>query len=251
MLRVFLVLLISVALYPATVRSNERMLVFVAASMKEAIETAATRFEPLCNCKIVLAVAATSILARQIEAGAPANLFIAADTAWVNWLEEKGRVKPARATVIASNQLVIATSERMAAAPGFEILRKGRFAMGDPSGVPAGKYAKAALENSGLWEAVKANALYAENVRVSLSMVADGVLPAGIVYRSDLLVEPKVILHHAIDPVLHPTIAYIAVPVGEPDHRVSEFAKFLLSEDGQAVLVEYGFRAANEGVAAD
>ncbi len=223
-----------------------KYLVFAAASLRDVLEAAGNVHEASCDCEIVFSFAGSSVLARQIDAGAPAALFISANQDWVSWLVERGRVEPHSVSPVAGNRLVIAVNQTVASTDGsLAILTSGKFAMGDPVGVPAGIYAKAALERLGLWKQVNSNAVFSENVRVSLSSVARGDLPAGIVYQSDLLVEPRVSAYYRFEADTHPPIQYVAAKPSAAG--AGSFMEFLISPAGQNLFSKFGFTPLSTG----
>ncbi len=164
---------------------TEKLTVFAAASMKDAIERAAGEYQAAGGDEVVVSFASSSVLARQIEAGAPADVYISANTDWMAYLVERDLVRADSETIIAGNNLVIAAAEGTDPVDSPDALLDQRFAMGDPSHVPAGKYARTALENLGLWKDVEKNAVFGENVRVALELASRGEVKAAIVYGSD------------------------------------------------------------------
>jgi len=145
----------------------ERYLVFAAASMKDALEEIATGFEKKTGDKLILSFAGTAKLARQIDNGAPADIFISADNVWMDWLAERGRVAAPNRQIIAGNLLVIAVkAEIQIRADPLVMLTGGLTAIADPDTIPAGRYAKQALIRLGLWKNVAKNAVRTENVRL-------------------------------------------------------------------------------------
>ncbi len=214
--------------------------VFVPASMKDAIEQAAMAFEQSTGTSVTVVAASSSVLAKQIAAGAPADLFISANTTWMDWAEEQGAVLKETRTNIASNALVIAVSGNRAGNPAA-LLAGGRFAMGDPGHVPAGIYAKQALEHLGLWDGVKANAVFGENVRVALELVSRGEVGAAIVYRSDLAAARGLTAAFTFDQAAHEPILYPAALTGRGGDAAAGFLAFLRGAEGQSVLGDAGF----------
>ncbi|MBZ0163943.1 MAG: molybdate ABC transporter substrate-binding protein [Notoacmeibacter sp.] len=214
--------------------------VFVPASMKDAIGHAAMAFEQSTGTAVTVVAASSSVLAKQITAGAPADLFISANAAWMDWAEEQGAVLKETRADIASNALVIATPENRTGDPAA-LLASGRFAMGDPGHVPAGIYARQALEQLGLWESVKANAVFGENVRVSLELVRRGEVGAAIVYRSDLAVSPGLTAAFAFDQSAHDPILYPAALTVHGGEKATGFLAFLRGAEGQSILSDAGF----------
>lgn len=239
LLFVFAVLLTSVQSAKA-----EQLVLYVAASMNEAMEEISATYEKKCACKIVISVGGTGTLARQIEYGAPADIFISADKKWMDYLSKKQAINEASIEVVASNQLVVAmkANTTMTQSP-LNIMGEVKFAMGNPRSVPAGRYAKEALENIGKWEAFRLNAVLTENVRVALAMVLRGDLALAIVYASDLKVEPKVMPVHRFAPESHSKIQYLAALTNTAKPAANAFLKFLKSAPAQAILQKFGFSA--------
>ena len=227
--------------------AGDGVAVFAAASMKDAVEHAAAAFEQSTGTPVTVVAASSSVLAKQIAAGAPADLFISANTTWMDWAEDHGAVAKETRTNIASNALVIAAPENQAGDPAV-LLSSGRFAMGDPAHVPAGIYAKQALERLGLWDGVKANAVFGENVRVSLELVKRGEVGAAIVYRSDLAVAPGLAAAFVFDQAAHDPILYPAALTGRGGREAADFLFFLQGSEGQSILRAAGFSPPGGGV---
>src|SRR6185503_19169048 len=165
----------------------------------------------------VISYGASSALAKQIENGAPADLFISADLDWMDYLEKKGLVAPGTRKNLLGNRLVLVAPAKqpvkLAIAPGFAIGRaigNGRIALADPQSVPAGKYAKAALEKLGVWDQVSGRVAAAENVRAALALVARGEAPLGVVYQTDANAEPGVMIAGVFPADSHPAVVYPA-----------------------------------------
>jgi molybdate transport system substrate-binding protein len=195
-------------LFTAGVAAEEPVVVFAAASLKEALDEYNAGF----GVPVKAAYAASSALARQIEAGAPAQVFVSADEEWMDYLERKGLLQDGTRRDVLANRLVwIVPAARAAPADPLAALGpRDRLALADPQHVPAGKYARAALLNMGAWDGVSGRIAAAENVRAALALVARGECPLGIVYETDARAERKVRLAAAIDPRLHPPIVYPA-----------------------------------------
>ncbi|PCI03942.1 MAG: molybdate ABC transporter substrate-binding protein [Hyphomicrobiales bacterium] len=242
LLFVFAVLLTSIQLAKA-----DQLVLYVAASMKEAVEEISATYEKKCDCKIVISVGGTGTLARQIEQGAPADIFISADKKWMEYLSEKHAINEASIEVIASNQLVIAMKADIAMAQSpLNIMDEVRFAMGNPQSVPAGRYAKEALENLGKWQVFRPHAVLTENVRAALAMVARGDLALAIVYKSDLMVDPRVKSAYRFAPESHSKILYLAALTNTAKPTAEAFLKFLKSPPAQAILQKFGFSAVTD-----
>ena len=221
------------------------LIVFAAASMTDAVGEFAEGFRADTGCAVSVSVAGSSTLARQIAAGAPAGVYISANRDWVTWLGENAPNRLAgEAMVIARNGLVVASISTDSADIGD--LLSSRFAMGDPTNVPAGIYAKAALETLGIWDDVSANAAFAENVRVALAMAARGEVGAAIVYSTDARMEPDLAIAYRFDPASHPEIAYEAVLLTGGGEVGQAFLDRLNAAEGQAILAKYGFLPGGE-----
>jgi molybdate transport system substrate-binding protein len=213
---------------------QERVLVFAAASLKNALDEANAAY----GKPVAASYAASSALARQIEAGAPAQVFISADHEWMDYLEKKDLLRPGTRRDLLGNRLVwIVPSGR----PKLTVQALGprdRLALADPQHVPAGKYAKAALVKMGLWEKLSGRIAAAENVRAALALVARGEAPLGIVYETDALAETKVVVAGRIDPKLQPPIVY---PAALLSARGEDYFRFLASDPAGRIFARHGF----------
>ncbi|GAB1583016.1 molybdate ABC transporter substrate-binding protein [Phyllobacterium phragmitis] len=246
MKRLFLFLLLVFGLgLSAGAHAAEKVTVFAAASMKDVVEEAARQFKADHGGDVTASFAASSVLAKQVEAGAPASIFISADEDWMNYLQERKLVSVSSRRIIAGNALVIATKAG-GAGTAADLLNAGRFAMGDPSNVPAGKYGKAALEKLGLWDQVEKNAVFTENVRVALQYVSRGEVNAAIVYASDLAAAPDLQEAFRFPASSHQLILYPAALVGEGSAEAKALLDFLSSDVGQAIIRAKGFVPAAE-----
>jgi molybdate transport system substrate-binding protein len=221
------------------VHAQERLLVFAAASLKNALDEANAAY----GAPATVSYAASSALARQIEAGAPARVFISADLEWMDYLERKGLLDPGSRRKLLGNRLVwIVPSARPPAADPLSHLGKdGRLALADPQHVPAGKYAKAALERLGVWPGVEKRVAAAENVRAALALVARGEAPLGVVYETDARAEPKVKIAAGIDTGLHPPIVYPAAVVRGAGPNAQRYLEFLAGSQAAAIFEKHGF----------
>ncbi|WP_306145912.1 molybdate ABC transporter substrate-binding protein [Roseibium sp. MMSF_3412] len=234
------------ALLPPIAAASE-LTVFAAASMREAMERIASEFESETGMRVVFSFAGTGTLARQVEAGAPADLFISADSDWMDYVAENGGVEPASVRQIASNKLVLAGPKEspalgLNAAEIAGFLDGQRLAMADPDTVPAGRYGKAALENLGLWQSVSGQLAPMENVRVALASVARGDTPLGLVYRTDAQIEPNVAILATFPDTSHPEIRYLAAVTEVSSNPAADpFLEFLTGPDAQEILQSLGF----------
>ena len=245
-------LLGAVALLPTQARAQQRgPLVLAASSLQEALTDAARAWSARKHARPVISFAASSALARQIEAGAPADLFISADEEWMDHVAGKGLVRAKTRVSFLSNRLVLIAprsgGKRLAIARKFPLARalgKGRLAMADPDTVPAGKYAKAALTSLGVWPSVASKVARAENVRAALALVERGEAPFGIVYATDAKASSKVRVLGVFPASSHPPITYPVAVLRESRHPDAEgFRRFLISRAGKAVFARHGFTA--------
>lgn len=226
-----------------------RVNVFAAASLKTALDEVSAAWTAATGKGTANTYAASSALARQIEAGAPADIFISADLAWMTYLADRKLIAAGSEVNLLGNQLVLiapASSTATATiAPGFDLaglLKGGKLAIADVKAVPAGKYAKAALETLGLWPKVEASLAQAENVRAALKLVAAGEAPLGIVYQTDAQEEKAVRVLGTFPADTHPEIVYPAGRVaasGNPDAAV--FLAFLRSPAALGIFRAHGF----------
>ena len=236
MLRFIVLIVFIIAGSPVV--ASERLLVFAAASQRDVLETLGAKYQENCSCQVIFSFASTAVLARQIDAGANPQLFVSASTEWMDWLQDRGKVDAADRHIIAGNQLVIASTNKTT--DSFDILKRQRFAMADPQSVPAGIYAAQALRNTGLWDEVKDNAVYAENVRLALYSIRRGDLLSGIVYRSDLTDVSGLHVHHVFPDGVHDPIRYV-IALLEPTSLAKGFVDFLRSAPAQDIFVKFGF----------
>lgn len=226
-------------------------LVLAAASLQESLTAAAGAWAARGHDKPVLSFAASSALARQIDAGAPADLFISADEEWMDEVQRNGKLRPGTRVSFLANRLVLiapaATARPIAIRPGFPLaalLGDGRLAMADPASVPAGKYGREALTRLGVWPAVAARVASAENVRAALLLVERGEAPYGIVYATDALASGRVRVVGAFPVASHTPIAYpIATLAASTSSDAEGFRRFLISGVGRAIFRRYGFIA--------
>ena len=227
--------------------------VLAAASLQEALTEAADAFARARHPRPVLAFAASSALARQVQAGAPADMFVSADEQWMDALASKRLIVAASRRDLASNALVLiepaSARTRLVIARGFALARalgSGRLALADPAAVPAGIYARAALTSLGVWPSVAGRVAAAENVRAAMALVERGQAPLGVVYATDAMASAKVRVVARFPASSHPRIAYPVALIAPINGRVANpeaelFRRFLLGRDGQAILRRHGF----------
>ncbi len=224
-----------------------RLTVFAAASLKEALEAIAVAYGASGKPELVLSFAGSNQLARQIEQGAPADLFISADEDWMTWLAERKLVAPASRIDLLSNRLVLVAPAGHtpvaidATLDLAALLKGGRLALPDPQAVPAGKYAKAALMQLGLFDSIKDKIAGTENVRVALMLVARGEAPLGIVYATDARADSKVSVIGTFPADTHPPIIYPAALITTARPEASDFLQFLTSTRAQTIFTAHGF----------
>lgn len=237
---------------PATPQPTKAPLtVFAAASLKESLDAATDAYTAATGQAVQVSYAASSALARQVAQGAPADVFLSADTEWMDWLQQRSLIDPASRTELLGNTLVlIAPEDREAApvalAPGIDLLPwlgdDGRIALAMPASVPAGKYAQAALESLGQWEALAPRVAEAENVRAALLLVARGETPLGVVYGSDARAEPRVQVLATFPQGTHPAIVYpVARIAASPHPAAGNFIAWLHSGQADAIFLARGF----------
>lgn len=236
---------------PAHAQESRGPLVLAAASMQEALTDAANRWAALRHPRPVLSFAASSALARQVEAGAKADLFISADEEWMDYLQSRNLLRTGTRARLTENRLVLvaprSSRTQLRIAPGFALARalgSGRLAIADPATVPAGRYGKAALEKLGVWRAVAGQVAPAENVRAALALVERGAAPLGIVYATDARASGKVRVVGVFPASSHPPITYPVALLKTSTNREAEaFRRFLISREGRTILARRGFGA--------
>ena len=247
----FRVLTVSVALLAATPALARGPLVLAAASLQESMNAAADAWAAQRHEQPVISFGGSSALARQIEAGAPADLFVSADEDWMNALAEKGAIVPASRVTFLGNRLVLvapaAVAKPVTIKRGFALARwlgSGRLAMAD-SAVPAGKYGQQALTALGVWGAVAPKVARGDTVRSALALVERGAAPYGIVYATDAYASKRVRIVGVFPAASHPPITYpVAVLKAAPSPAAAEgFRRFLVSSAGKAIFRRYGFVA--------
>lgn len=249
--RLFLCLAVAAALATAAIapaRADGRVTVFAAASLKEAIGDIAAGFRATTGHKVVVALAGSSALARQIQAGAPADIFVSANAAWMDVLEADGLLVPGTRFDLAGNRLVliahgkadpIALDRDTALA---ERLNGGRLAIALTRAVPAGIYGRAGLTALGLWDGVAPHLAETDNVRAALTLVALGEAPLGIVYATDARADPRVSVIATFPADSHGAIVYPAARIADrPGAAADAFLAWLKGADARAILTRHGF----------
>ncbi len=227
--------------------------VFAAASLKESMDAQAKRFGSATGNTVVVSYGASNALAKQIEAEAPADVFISADRDWMDYLEQRGLVMKQSRVELLRNALVLVAPASSAATLKVEqrfalasALGDGKLAMANPDTVPAGRYGKAALERLGVWSDVENRIARAENVRGALALVARGEAPFGIVYRTDALADKDVRIVDTFPVSTHPSIIYPAAIVKSSKSPVARaLLDYLRSESARAIWQRFGFEIAS------
>jgi molybdate transport system substrate-binding protein len=221
---------------------------FAAASLSSALPEIAAAYQKKTGKTVTFSFAASSVLARQIEASPGADVFMSADADWMDYLDRKGLIQPASRKTLLTTHLVLiaptAAAVSLKIAPNFDLasaLKGGRLAVADPASVPAGKYAKASLIALGVWNSVEGKLASAENVRVALAYVARREASLGIVYTTDAQAEPKVKIVGTFPDKTHPPIVYPVALTKDARPGAKAFLAFLEGVQARAIFVKYGF----------
>lgn len=243
----------SYAQAPATpalpAQSEARVVVFAAASLKTALDAIGKEWNAATGKSVTFSYAASSSIAKQIEQGAPADIFAAADVKWMDYLAEKNLIKPETRVSRLGNKLVLIAPKDAKVDLKIEkdfalskALGDGRLATGETKTVPVGIYAEAALRNLGVWDAIAPRIAGAENVRVALAFVARKEVPFGIVYETDAKSEPLVQVVDIFPDETHPPIVYpFAVTAASVNPLATEFLAYLASPKAREAFVSAGF----------
>ena len=249
--RIFALLGVVVALSgaPQPLIAQEQITVFAAASLKNALDETNAAFTRVTGIKVVASYEASSALAKQIEQGAPADIFISADLRWMTYANEHKLIKPDTRVNLLGNKLVLIAPkdsrlEHVEIGDGFDIAKlagDGRIAVADVKAVPAGLYAKAALEKLGSWAAAEPKLAQAGNVRATLAFVARGETPVGIVYETDARVEPKVKIIGTFPDGSYPPVTYPVAATVNSKAAAARYLSYLATSDAKAIFERYGF----------
>ena len=227
------------------------VIVFAAASTANAVDEIGALFAARGEGKMTASYAASSTLAKQIEQGAPANIFLSADQQWMDYLAAKKLVIAESRRNLLGNRLVLIAPadsklDRIDIGKNTDLvalLGDGRLATGDPDHVPVGLYARQALEHMGQWTAIAPRLARADSVRAALALVERGEAPLGIVYATDAAVSPKVKLLGSFPEDLHDTILYpVALVTGKDSKAARDFLALLQTPDAKAIFAKYGFK---------
>lgn len=246
--------LLVAAISSQAIARDKPPLVLAAASLQESLSAVADAWARKGHARPVLSFAASSALARQIESGASADLFISADEGWMDEVEKQGLVRPGTRKSFLSNRLVLIAPAksrlRVAIAKGFPLARllgEGRLAMADPEAVPAGKYGQSALESLAIWDAVEPKIARAENVRAAMALVERDAAPLGLVYATDARASKRVKVIGTFPSASHPPITYpVAVLKTASSPDADAFRRFILSRQGRTIFAGYGFTSVGQ-----
>lgn len=256
------VLISVLSLAGASAARADRVLVFAASSLKNALEQMAEEFEAESGHRVALSFAGSSLLARQIALGAPADVFLSANVGWMDKLAREGRLQPGTRRDLLGNTLVVVARRRdlpepppapRPLQPGAPLLLDrladgGVLAMALVDAVPAGLYGKAALQSLGAWQALRPRVAEADNARAALALVSSGAARLGIVYGSDARADPSVAVVATFPPESHPPIVYpVAALAGHDRVAVRAFLDYLAGDAAAAVFAAEGFRVLGAG----
>src|SRR5215471_8042380 len=231
------------------------VVVFAAASLKNALDAVNTQWQTDTGKKALISYGASSTLAKQIEQGAPAQMFISADLDWMDYVAQKYLIKPETQSNLLGNRIVLIAHKDKAQPieirPGFDLakaLGDGRLSMANVNSVPAGKYGKAALEKLGVWDSVSSKLAQAENVRAALLLVSRGEAPLGIVYQTDAAADPNVKIIGTFPADTHPPIIYpVALTAGATSPDAEAFLAYIKSAKAKPLFEAQGFNVLSSG----
>jgi len=233
---------------PAQERKKPELLVFAAASLTNALTELSSAWETRSGTTVKVSLAASSVLARQIEAGGSADVFISADQEWMDYLATRALIdKTSRRDLVGNRLVLIAPADsriELTVAPGFKLaaaLGSGRLSTGDPDTVPAGRYARSALVSLGAWDEVVDKLVRAENVRAALTYVSRGEAPLGIVYATDATIDSNVRVVTTFPDNTHAPITYPAAATTGARPEAAAYLAFLGSPDAVPVWKRHGF----------
>ena len=226
----------------------ERVTVFAAASLKTALDEIAANWQATTGDEIAVSYGGSALMARQIIAGAPADIFISAAPDWMDAVEAAGRLAPGTRVDLLGNDLVLigpAGAADVNLGRDLDLARLlsgGRLAMGQRGSVPAGQYGMEALQTLGLWTAVEGQLAETENVRAALALVANGEAPFGVTYASDAVAEPRVRVVAVFPEGSHRPITYPAALTAEPTDAAAAFLAALRGDEATEVFERNGFK---------
>src|SRR5215475_13061902 len=235
--------------YKPAAAEEKTLTAFAAASMKNALDDIGAAFTAKTGVKVNASYAASSTLAKQIEQGAPADIFVSADTDWMDYAISKKNINESTRVNLLGNSIVLIAPkdsklDNVTIAQGFDLAKlagDGKIATGDVKSVPVGKYAKAALEKLGAWQAAEPKFAMADSVRAALTLVARGEAALGIVYATDAKVEPGVKVVGTFPADSYPPIVYPVAATTTAQPEAQNYLDYLHSSAAKAVLEKYGF----------
>ena len=239
---------------PAAAQGRD-VLVFAAASLKNALDEVAAQWQRESGKKVSISYAASNTLIKQIEQGAPADMFISADLDWMDYGQQKNLIKPDTRSNLLGNRLVLVAPKdanvSVNIGPGFDLaaqLKGGRLATANVDAVPAGKYGKASLEKLGAWDGVKDKLAQAESVRAALALVSRGEAPLGIVYQTDAAADPGVKIVGTFPENTHPPIVYpVALTKESQNADAQAFLAYIRSPAARPAFERQGFTILGPG----
>jgi len=228
---------------------DQELLVFAAASLTNVLDEIGTEYTQQTQQRVKFSYAASSALARQLEAGARADVFFSADVEWMDYAQARNLIdRSTRRNVLGNRLVLVAPADNkieLKIAPGFALgaaLGNGRLATGDPESVPVGKYARSALTSLGVWNDVADRLVRADNVRSALAFIARGETPLGIVYETDARVEKRVRIVDFFPADSHPPILYPVAVTAHAGPAARQFVEFLQSAPAQESFKKFGFQ---------
>jgi molybdate transport system substrate-binding protein len=245
----FLIVAVFLGVLATPAVAQDTLTVFAAASLKNALDDVDAEFTKAAGFKITASYAASSALAKQIEQGAPADVFASADVDWMDYLQQKKLIKDGTRIDLLGNRLVLIAPKAsplgdVAIGPGFDLAAlagDGHIVTGDVRAVPVGRYAKAALEKLGAWAKAVPKMAMAENVRAALALVARGEAPLGIVYETDAKVDPGVKIVGVFPAHSHQAIVYPFAATATSKPQAIRYLAFLRSAAAKNIFERYGF----------
>jgi molybdate transport system substrate-binding protein len=235
----------------APVWAQNSITVFAASSLTDSMKSVADAYKAKTGTSVTLSFGASNTLAQQIDQGAHADIYMSADSDWMDFLQKNNRIAAGTRRNLLGNRLVLiggSGSKALTIAPHFDLagaLGNAKLALADPNAVPAGKYGKAALTALGVWDSVAGKIAPAENVRVALEYVSRGESPYGIVYETDARVDPGVHVVGAFPENTHPPIVYPVALTGNAAPQAKDFLAFLSGPEAKAIFEKAGFTPAN------
>lgn len=241
--------MLALFIFFAGVARADEVTIFAAASTTEAVNRIIESYRDSGNGAVRGVFASSSILAKQIALGAPADLFLSASVEWMDYLEQRGAVRPDDRTDLLGNRLVLIAPQDSALEAGLTLdpglaaaLGNRRLAIGDPSHVPAGRYARSALQSLGLWGQLQGKLALTADVRAALALVDRGAVAAGLVYATDATISPRVRIVAKVPPDSHPGITYpLARTAKGQDGAVTNFLRFLNGPTARDIFQQLGF----------